>query len=327
MTRGMECLADPQVHDFVAGALDGPSLAAADQHLDRCAECRELVNGARRALAGAAGDPSAEPLLLPPGTRVGRFEIEEVLGRGAMGVVYAARDPQLGRRVALKLLHADRAGDASGTLLAEAQTMAQVAHPTVVAIYDVGALADADGEVYVAMELVTGQTLRAWLDREPRPWRVVVETVLGAGRGLASAHRAGVCHRDFKPENVLIGDDGRPRVTDFGMARAAARPGGAVGDVARTQTSMAGTPAYMAPELFAGAPSSAASDQFSFCVSLFEALFGARPFEGADLDALLRAARAGAICWPDRRHVPATVRRILIKRRADVLADVRVGLT
>lgn len=321
----MGCLADPQVHDFVAGRLEGDSLAEVDAHLDRCASCRELVGGVRRALSGDGAEPS-DSMSLPAGARIGRFEIDAVLGRGAMGVVYAARDPRLERPVALKLLRADRDADdrqdAPSSLLAEAKAMAQVAHPNVVAVYDVDAVPESDTDLYVAMELVDGETLRAFIETGPHGWRQVLELMLGAGRGLATAHRAGVLHRDFKPENVLIGVDRRARVTDFGLARACA-----VGDprapveLVRTQTSIAGTPAYMAPELFGGAPGSPSSDQFSFCVTLFETLTGGRPFAGEDLDSVLAEARAGRHRWPADRPVPAAVRRVVARGLAADPAD------
>ncbi len=320
----MACLADGQVHDFVAGALDGDALAEVNQHLDSCAHCRELVGSARRALSGDDAD-AGDSMSLPAGTQIGRFEIAGLLGRGAMGVVYAARDPRLDRPVALKLLRPDQddARDGDASLLAEAKAMARVSHPNVVAVYEVDTLAAPDDELYVAMELVNGETLRAQIERGPRPWRTVVAQLVGAGRGLATAHRAGVLHRDFKPENVLVGVDGRARVTDFGLARAGAHAGdlAAAGVLGRTLTSLAGTPAYMAPELFAGQPASARSNQWSFCITLFEALTGARPFDGPDLDALAAATRAGQLRWPDAPPVPPAVRRAVARGLTPADAD------
>jgi tetratricopeptide (TPR) repeat protein/predicted Ser/Thr protein kinase len=214
--------------------------------------------------------PGVRPLLAR-GAQVGRYLILHPLGQGGMGVVYAGYDPELDRKVALKLLRPDRArGEAARSrLLREAQAIARLSHPNVVAVFDAGSFGD---QVFLAMELVTGRTLREWLDGGSRSWREVVALFLGAGRGLAAAHAAGLVHRDFKPENVLLGDDGRVRVVDFGLAR----PAGI--EAAEDDPGVIrGTPAYMAPEQLRGAPADARSDQYGFCVALWEALYGVRP--------------------------------------------------
>jgi tetratricopeptide (TPR) repeat protein len=215
------------------------------------------------------------PTQAPP-ARIGRFTLLERIGRGGMGDVYGAYDPVLDRKVALKVLRGD-AGRLDAGLLAEARAAARLAHPNVVAIHEVGD--DGDG-VYIAMEFIAGVTLRAWLG-ERRSIAAILGVFVQAGRGLAAAHDAGVVHRDFKPENVLIDGDGaepRVRVVDFGLARSAAgRPTeGAAGD-----STWMGTPAYMSPEQLLRRPVDARSDQFSFCVALHEALTGRHPF-GAD---------------------------------------------
>ena len=219
---------------------------------------------------------------------VGRYEIKQPIGAGAFGKVYRARDPELERDVALKVLaisddEADRA-----ELLREARVMATLAHPNIASVHDAGVIAaDTHGpaRVFIAMELVEGRDLRRWLET-PRTTQAIVDVLRQAGRGLAAAHGAGVIHRDFKPDNVLVGDDGRVRVVDFGLARSRA-----TGEVANagTATALAGTPAYMAPEQLAGARASARSDQFAFCVTAWEALHGGRPFAGTTIDEL-RAA-------------------------------------
>ncbi|HTM19138.1 MAG TPA: serine/threonine-protein kinase, partial [Kofleriaceae bacterium] len=164
----------------------------------------------------AGGEPP------PVGARYDRFVVEEVLGAGGMGVVMAAVDPELGRRVALKVLRPDLASALDqGRLVREAQAMARLSHPNVVTVYDVGRAGD---NVFIAMELVDGQTLRGWLRQRPRSWREVVTVFVAAGRGLAAAHEAGLVHRDFKPDNVLVGRDGRPRVGDFGIVATGVRP-------------------------------------------------------------------------------------------------------
>ena len=197
---------------------------------------------------------------------IDRFVVLGYLGSGGMGVVLSAYDPALDRRVALKLVRPSprTAHSARRLLQREAQAMARLSHPNVVAVHDVG---EVDGQQYIAMEFVDGQTLRDWL-RERHDWREVVRMFLAVGAGLTAAHAAGLVHRDFKPENVLIGRDGRPRVVDFGLVVDAGEPGGAG----------AGTPGYMSPEQLLGDPSDARGDQFSFCVALYEALDGQPPF-------------------------------------------------
>jgi murein endopeptidase/tRNA A-37 threonylcarbamoyl transferase component Bud32 len=220
--------------------------------------------------------------------RIGRFELGRRLGGGAMGVVFSAYDPNLAREIAIKLLHPEVGeGDVERTrLLREAQALARLSHPNVVHVYDAGTH---DGAVFVAMELVAGRTLRAW-QIETRPaWRDIVRVYLGAARGLAAAHEAGLVHRDFKPENVIVDDALHARVVDFGLARAdEIQPTLPTGDLQalaeRLQSRLTeagavlGTPAYMAPEQLAGEAVDAASDQFAFCVALWEALYGARPY-------------------------------------------------
>ncbi len=250
----------------------------------------------------AAGDDGA---LLAPAARIGRYAILNRIGEGGMGFVYAAYDERLDRRVAVKLLRQQPDTDARARLLREAQALAQISHPNVVAVHDAGETDD--GHVFIAMELVEGQNLRSWA-RE-HSWREIVEAYADAGRALARMHERGLVHRDFKPENVLIGADGRARVADFGLAARADRSQwdeedeeatsdavavavavAASGDgephrllqhtITRTGTLM-GTPGYIAPEVRRGASATPASDQFSFCVSLFEALYGRRPEESA----------------------------------------------
>jgi tetratricopeptide (TPR) repeat protein/predicted Ser/Thr protein kinase len=239
-------------------------------------------------------------------TRVGRFVLLEVIGAGAMGRVYAAYDPELDRKIALKLIRTTSPsgmGKRRARLLREAKAMARLAHPNVVAVYDAGAVED---EVFIAMEYVRGQTLREWMRAKTRGWAEVLAPFLEAGRGLVAAHAAGVVHRDFKPENVLVGEDGRVRVLDFGLARAADDAAAAseleitdpnvagivdpdaLADSKLTRTgAVLGTPAYMSPEQFEGKEATPTSDQFAFCVSLWEGLYGERPFAGSDMQSLL----------------------------------------
>jgi eukaryotic-like serine/threonine-protein kinase len=264
---------------------------------------------------------------LAKGTTVGRYVVLERIGAGGMGVVYAAYDPELDRKVALKLLRPDRAGaagEAALRLQREAQAIARLSDPHVVAVYDAGTLGD---QVFVAMELMEGRTLRQWLAEEKRSWREIVDVFAAAGRGLAAAHTAGLVHRDFKPDNVLLGTDGRIKVADFGLARPVgdADPGGGEAALMESPGSRGllaipltewgvamGTPAYMAPEQLRGERADARSDQFSFCVALWEALYGQKPFTGEGLREMLDAERRGAIVEPPAgTGVPARILPIL----------------
>jgi serine/threonine protein kinase len=237
----------------------------------------------------AAGDDATPHLPasgeLVPGQRLGRYIIVDVLGAGAMGMVYRAADPELSRNVAIKILRRKKrsgadvsSGHFSQRLRAEAQAMAKLNHPNVIAIHDVGSVGD---DVFIAMELVPGQTMDRWLSRQ-HTVNEILGAFIDAAHGLAAAHAAGVVHRDFKPSNIMIGDDGRVRVLDFGVARPTSEL--SVGDSASSENEpprrggFAGTPSYMAPEQATSNQHSPASDQFAFCVSLYEALWGKRPF-------------------------------------------------
>jgi tetratricopeptide (TPR) repeat protein/predicted Ser/Thr protein kinase len=308
-------LADRIVADFVGGRLDEPGIGEVEEHLDGCASCRKVVAELSRSLAVTPGEVGGDPLLLPIGSRIQRYRIEEVLGRGASGVVYAARDLDLDRRVALKLLRADAPGEAGREqMIREARAMARLDHPNVVTVHEVGAVDASGDETYIAMELVEGVSLRAWLGDEPRSWRLVLPVLIGAGRGLAAAHAAGIWHRDFKPDNVLIGRDGRARVGDFGLASGRQHDAPVAGSAAAAITTetgvVGGTPLYMAPERLEGGAADGRSDQFSFSVSLFEALCGQRPFGGQTIDELYQAMRAGQVAATGA-PIPTALRRIV----------------
>ncbi len=279
-------------------------------------EGRARLASVRQAMFGVSTEP----------TRIGRFVLVEALGAGGMGIVYSAHDPRLERRIALKLVKPELVGTLKdeARLLREAQAMARLSHPNVVQIHDVGV---ADGRLFIAMELVPGGTLAAWLATSERPWRAIVGRFIEAGRGLAAAHAVGIVHRDFKPENVLYGVDGRVRVTDFGLARGAAATSegsernngpkdtlsGAGQASLTTSGAIAGTPYYMAPELFMGRPATPASDQFSFCVALYHALNGVRPFAGDDRGALMRAVITGKREEPPRLRIPRRIHQALVR--------------
>ncbi len=252
---------------------------------------------------------------LSRGTSVGRYVVIDRLGAGGMGVVYRAIDPQLERMVALKLLRFGEHDDVASQharLLREAQALARVRHPNVVTVHDVGV---EDGRVHVAMELIEGQTLGQWLRAEPRAWARVLEVFVQAGRGLAAAHEERLVHRDFKPDNVMLTDRGRVVVMDFGLARGNdpspdSEPDRIEGpenlllstEITRVGT-LVGTPAYMSPEQLAGRSADLRSDQFAFCVALFEGLYGERPYQADGVMALVLAITNGQMTEP-----PASVR-------------------
>ncbi len=275
-----------------------------------------------------------------------RYDVLEELGSGGMGVVYRARDRQLGRDVALKLVFTDDDPDETlaARLMREAQALAQLSHPNVVAVYDVGR---AEGGVFVAMELIAGEAGDAWLEKR-RPWREVARVFCDAARGLAAAHAVGLVHRDFKPANVMLGADGRTRVLDFGLARAAgfgtstsisdsadldgderetkklgndyeppvssSMRSASLLDIALTREgAVVGTPQYMAPEQFRGDAYDARTDQFSFCVALYKGLYGQRPFEGRTFGELRKNVLEGKVRPVPDSDVPAYVRDLVLR--------------
>jgi Tol biopolymer transport system component/tRNA A-37 threonylcarbamoyl transferase component Bud32 len=234
------------------------------------------------------GEPANAGEHFAPEMMLGKYRLDRLLGAGGMGEVWDAHDTDLDRRVALKLLRRD--GRLHGRQIREARAMARLRHPNVISVFDAATI---DGHDVIVMELVEGQTLAGWLAR-PRKQREIVAMLLAAGRGLAAAHAAGLVHRDFKPQNVLVDPRGRAVVTDFGLARAVGEPGeppldrpsgrdphalaGALDSPLTAAGAVLGTPAYMAPEQLAGDSADERADQFAFCVTLWEALCGERPF-------------------------------------------------
>ncbi len=323
------CLGDDVVLRLLLQQLGRQEVARVHEHLEGCADCRRLVAEAGRLLfeEGAAdaespGPPDRPPpavQVLPPGTVVSRYVLSEAIGAGSGGVVYRAHDPELGRMVALKLVRHQAGGATTWgqtRVEAEAAALARLSHPNVVNVHDAGRFED---QVFVIMELVEGAALSRWLRERPRAWREVVAVMADAALGLGAAHAAGLVHRDVKPDNVMVGTDGRARVTDFGLALVQTT---AVSDDAEVRTGttarLAGTPAYMAPEVFAGRPADARSDQFGFCVTLYAALTGEHPFDEGHAPSSVRewasAISAGAFRpapAPDRfpPSVYALVRR------------------
>lgn len=279
------------------------SLGAKGSHLE------ETLAGDSLAGPETVGDQGAPGPYADASTpnRIGRYVLLGVLGSGGMGVVYAAYDPKLDRRVALKILHPGtrRSQESRDRLLREAQAMARLSHPNVVTVHDVG---EHESGVFVAMEAIEGRTLTQWLADKERTVREILEVFVEAAQGLAAAHDKGLVHRDFKPDNVMVGDDGRVRVMDFGLARASAytsedfEPCETTSDFTTSSLSnpvtvegaLVGTPMYMSPEQWRGGEVDARTDQFSFCVALYQALYGELPFEGNNLGSLALAVTGGA---------------------------------
>jgi len=306
----VQCLTDQTVAAYVDGALELAEVSRVDHHIDSCARCRAqlstvaavphsftsaiegstpgIVQLVQHTIAtGRAGDPL-------PATALGRYVIDEVIGRGGMGVVVRARDPELERFIAIKLVDpAQRLGGWRVHVREEARAMAKLRHPNVVAVYDAGAIGD---QLFIAMELVDGTSLATWRARDRD---AVIRACIEAGRGVCAAHEVGLIHGDIKPDNILVGGDGRALIGDFGLARATADD---------RHRGVAGTPGYMAPELALGGAATAASDQFALAVTLYVLVTGARP--AADPVArpaqlprrLWRVVQRGLAADPARRY-------------------------
>jgi tetratricopeptide (TPR) repeat protein len=314
------CVSEEDIARFVEGHLAEPDARRVAEHVDACESCRELV------ALGVVAEPTSASGPLPrqfsEGDRLERFIVLGLVGKGGMGSVLAAYDPDLDRKVALKLVRPEATGnDLQLRLIREAQAMARLHHPEVITVYDVGTI---DGQVFIAMEFVDGGTLRHWLQAEPRPMGEVIARFVRAGRGLAAAHAVGLVHRDFKADNVLVGRDGRQRVTDFGLARAtggddtlavgAVSPESPLNETITAAGVLLGTPAYMAPEQLDGAPVDGRADQFSFCVSLYQALYSELPFASDNARAIRAAIALDRVRPPPRGStVPARVRAVLLR--------------
>ncbi|MEX1369426.1 MAG: serine/threonine-protein kinase [Nannocystaceae bacterium] len=352
---------DPQaLSAFSRGGLEPSERAVLESHLDACETCSRVVSELARIFASAKPsipepDSNSKPIdgdldatladdslpkrtgaRLQPGDRLERYTILELVGSGGMGVVYAAYDPSLDRKVALKVLHDRGRADGRGhrRLMREAQAMAKLAHPNVITVHEVREI---DGRVFISMEFVGG-TLGQWIAKTKPALPRLIAMFQGIGRGLAAAHEAGLVHSDVKPDNVLVGQDERPRVTDFGLARVvvddSSGPDGggshrkrmdldAGTDATATRTKgLMGTPAYMAPEQLLREPTTPASDQFSFCVTFYEALWGSRPFSGSSLAQLAHNVLEGKMAEPERdAGVPRWLRSVVMRGLSREPAD------
>ncbi len=361
------CLPKEQLAAFERGGLGASERSQIEEHLRECDSCRRrivalpdvaastlIAGGERAADRGSAppappdssnesvafaetiaGEPAVSQATDVPaiarGDSIGRLFVLDEIGAGGMGKVYAAYDPELDRRVALKVLRSDveLAGPAEfqSRLLREAQAMARLSHPNVITVYDVGTYR---GGLYIAMEFVQGGTLTQWLRERSRSAAQIIDVFVRAGRGLGAAHSAGLVHRDFKPDNVLVGADGSVRVTDFGVARplGTEQPRvsvtsireqigagqAAISELLTRDGTVIGTPAYMSYEQLIGKPADQRSDEFSFCVALYEALYGVRPFAGDTIPALLQAMLEPRLTEPvGSARVPVHVRRALAR--------------
>ncbi len=285
------------------------------------------------ALDRAANDPAPtitsegrrrrEAVRLRRGSRVGHFEVRSELGRGGMGTVYEAYDERLDRTVALKVLHAETERRGRMRLRREAEGLAKLSHPNVVQVYDVDRI---DDRLCIVMERIEGRTLEHWQSPR-RPWRECLDAYVQAGRGLAEAHAKGLVHRDFKPSNCIIDDAGRVRVLDFGLVcepdsqhadpihasrESLDLPELSPGESLTRTGATVGTPAYMSLEQFQGQPASSVADQFSFCVSLYEALYGQHPLEWSNrYELALRLEQGEVRPPPPDTDVPRRVWKVL----------------
>jgi len=341
-----QCLTEADARTLIAGDLPPDRFAAVQDHLDDCADCRALLSDVVRG-GGRSGTPppdltrpdslAAKLPLIGAGTWIGNYRVDRPIGAGAMGVVYRGVDRSLERPVAIKLLgradedridHSDHA-----RMERESRALARLSHRNVVTVYQIG---EHEGRRYLALEYIEGGTVREWLAAAPRSLPEIVCVFVQAGHGLAAVHEAGFIHRDIKPDNLLVGADGRALVGDFGLVRSAAEETAesaaarvrkidlALSRSARlTETgSIMGTPRYMAPELLRGERADARSDQWGYCASLWEALAGVPAFPGDLVTALDRGSAPRAPAEPDRAdRIPRRVRRLLLRGLAHDPSD------
>lgn len=278
--------------------------------------------------AAAEAAPGDETRVVVRTTKVGRFLLLREIGSGGMGRVYAAYDEQLDRRVALKLLRKPRSGSRRQRMmvLREARAAARIAHPSVISIFDIGEI---DGQIHIAMEYVEGETLLKWQKDSQRSWRDILNMYLEVGQALQAAHQAEVIHRDFKPDNVLVGRDGRPKVVDFGLAQVGLSDSVPEGEMPATVDAavklspvdpggrftlsgvVAGTPGYMSPEQCGGNQIDQRSDQWSFCAALFEGLYGVLPFDGKTLKEFTESVYGPIRRPPSPTNIPDDIYQIL----------------
>jgi serine/threonine protein kinase len=338
------CVDENRVIALLDGDLPVDSASEVHDHVSNCNTCRMLLAEMAKAHTVVAADEVQTKFIGLPGERrlssaqqeadelscettqkvlsevlsIGRYRILRKLGEGGMGEVFVAEDPDLHRRVAIKLLHAGTP-DAADRLLREARAMAKLRHPNTIAVYEVGR---SGHNVFVAMEFNKGITLRKWL-KEDHDLPARLGMLIQAGRGLAAAHDVGLVHRDFKPDNVMVELDRRAQVLDFGLAKSASTAAheeevGSIDDIPVVDLTlsgvMVGTPAYLAPEQFRMSATDERTDQFSFCVVLFEALHGKRPYAGESLWELAEAVTQGIQSeWLTNPEIPTDVKNAIMR--------------
>ena len=264
-----DCLTEADALQLVSGEGAAEEVERWRSHVGECETCRRFVAELARICVPTESSEGlgGAPAVLPSGTALGHYALQEVLGRGGMGVVYGAFDRRLNRSVALKVLRSHT--DAFARLRREASVMARLSHPNVAEVYDVG---EDDGRPYVVLERVEGPTLLAWWMSASRSMEDVLGVYAQAGRGLAAAHRAGLVHRDLKPGNVIL-VDGRVKVLDFGIARARDD------STHLTRTGeVIGSPLYMAPEQIQGKDIDGRCDLYALGVITYTMLTGREPF-------------------------------------------------
>ena len=327
----MECADADTLAGLVAGELPEAERAAIATHAASCERCHALLDGlfdSNGSVTPAApndvtrdDDVPVKKPTVSSGSRVGRYVIEEAIGAGGMGIVYAATDSELHRRVAIKFLRRSGHGGMSTAgrerLMREARLLASLSHPNVLTVFDVGTH---DDNVFIAMELVKGGSLSSWTRRAPRTTDEIIDRMIEAGRGLAAAHAGGVVHRDVKPDNILVGTDGHAKVTDFGLARIdqdlapdvdAARAAALSPTLTKTGALM-GTPVYMAPEQWTKGAVDPRTDQWAFCATLYELVAGVRPFSVDDSALRTAEIETGRLAEPaEGRTVPTWLRKIV----------------
>ncbi len=337
----MSCLDDNAAAAFVQGLMGPVDARAAEAHLESCVQCRTLMIDFAQAFSTPSVNDDTDvstPAESPPirrGDRLDRYVVLDCVGTGGMSTVYSAYDPELDRKVALKVMRVASEEASVGDphreerLLVEARAIARLSHPNVVSVFDARLL---QGELFIAMELVDGQTLRQRLDSHPDDWEGALQLCIAAGRGLAAAHRAGIVHRDFKPDNVLVGQDQRARVADFGLATqlnpadgdttpALAMPADAPLEPPRTWPQgltrtgyVLGTPLYMSPEQMVNLAPSVASDQYALCLVTWEAVFGAQPFSAHSFEELLEVRGRSDLSQCKRRPgIPGHIEAALVR--------------
>ena len=301
-------LDENQIGTLLEGRLDPQQRTAIESHLVECDDCRELVAASALALSTApvARASKKTEATRETGTPFGRYLILQTIGTGAMGIVYTAYDPSLDRKVAIKILHNEAritSSEGPSDLFAEAKAMAKLSDPHVVTVFEVGKV---DEQVFLAMEYISGTTLTKWLadEKNQNDTEKKIRVLLDAARGLSAAHKAGIIHRDFKPDNILVDHNDRAHVTDFGLARSSLVPidnteSISSQDLQQTRA-LVGTPAYMAPEQMRAEKIDHRADQYSFCVTAYEALLGESPFELGTLAQLEKARSLGQFRTPLR---------------------------